>query len=61
MRYGKGTAHFDTSDADQHAVLERTCRALLEQRARAFAQGFTAALEGEASREWLDEYQEKSE
>jgi hypothetical protein len=53
MRYGKGTAHFDTSDADQHA--------LLEQRARAFAQGFTAALEGEASREWLDEYQEKSE
>jgi hypothetical protein len=60
MRFGAGTAHFDQSDVEQTALLERTCRTLLSQRARAFAQGFTAALEGEASREWLDTYQEKA-
>jgi hypothetical protein len=61
MRHGHGTAHFDLSDTEQTVLLERTCRALLSQRSRAFAQGFTAALEGEASREWLETFEEKSE
>lgn len=54
-------ARFDVSDVEQAELLERACAHLRERVARAFAQGFTAALDGgETSREWLDEYQEKA-
>ncbi len=59
MRFGVGTAHFDLTDVDQTYLLERTCLHLREARSRAFARGFTAALEGEASGEWSDYYREK--
>lgn len=52
---------FDLSDVDVAIQTERDRLRLLEQRSRAFAQGFTAALEGgEASREWLEHYKERS-
>lgn len=61
MRFGAGTAHFDLTDAEQFALLERSCLHLRERVARAFAQGFTAAIEGgEVSREWIELYKEKA-
>ena len=56
---------FDTSEVDAEIERsERHDRGIRKARAiasRAFAQGFTAALEAENSREWLEHYQERSE
>jgi hypothetical protein len=63
MRYQhtRAVCQFDVTDVNQAAVLERVCCHLRERVARAFAQGFTAAIEGgEVSREWLEEYKEKA-
>lgn len=61
MRLGTFNA-FDLSDAEadierskQHEIELRHARDIAQ---RAFAQGFTAALEDENAREWIEHYEE---
>lgn len=55
---------FDLSDVeaelDRHRRREDQLRRAREIAARAFAQGFTAALEDGNAPDWLDYYQERS-
>lgn len=76
MNWGRNVAEnaFDFSEVDaaielaadlehEHALAVRLAEEVEEERSirvRAFAQGFTAALEDGNSRDWLDYYEERA-